>query len=687
MSDPLPPTRLEPPATVREEADLSGATAQAPPCPAPVPPPGGPLLGLPRAGQRVDDFELVRLLGSGSFARVFLARQVSLGRQVALKVSVNRGNEARTLAILEHDHIVRVFSEVVDAQHDLRLLCMQYVPGTTLERVITTLARQPDPRPSGKAVLAVIDAQASDPAPLDLAALRDRQLLGELDAVETACWLGARLAEALAHAHGQGVLHRDVKPANILLNRYGRPLLVDFNVATTRREAAGQPLGGTLAYMSPEHLDAFAGHVPADEVGPRGDVYSLGVVLYELLAGRLPAGAPGCAPGNQARPPEAALAPEASTKPGHSPDLPGGGAALGFTGVVRSLSAERRAGPPLLPEGVGAPPALERVIARCLAPAAEDRYTAAELADALESCRELRRAQCALPRGRLLTRLALARPFLFAGLLVLLPHVLGTAVNIGYNALRIVHGTLDGRPLLTEAQRGAFPHIVVAYNLVVWPLCLVLLFRQWAPVWRTWRQLSGCGAIDDAAVARARNRALKLPAWAVVLSCVGWLPGGLVFPLAVEGLAGPAPAEMYARFLFSFTVSGLIALTYSVIAVEFVVVRVLYPGLWLDGRELRRTAPGDLERADGRLAALQFLAVLIPVAGAALLLGVGPENFSPASYNAFRQLVTALLALGMVGLGLAILARSELRQAVAALTGPGRGGTGVGGTGVPPVGS
>src|SRR5204863_189947 len=93
------------------------ATGQAPPFREQAPRDQAPphLLGLPGAGQRLDDFELLRVLGSGSFARVYLARQVSLGRLVALKVSRNKSQEARTLASLEHDHVVRVFSESVQA--------------------------------------------------------------------------------------------------------------------------------------------------------------------------------------------------------------------------------------------------------------------------------------------------------------------------------------------------------------------------------------------------------------------------------------------------------------------------------------------------------------------------------------------------------------------------------------------
>jgi hypothetical protein len=150
---------------------------------------------------------------------------------------------------------------------------------------------------------------------------------------------------------------------------------------------------------------------------------------------------------------------------------------------------------------------------------------------------------------------------------------------------------------------------------------------------------------------------------------LGWLPGGLIFPLTLWLFAGPVKASVFGHFLLSFTTSGLIALTYSVLAVEFMVLRVLYPALWCDARRLRATARKELTGEEGRLGVLQFLAVLIPLTGAVLLLGVGPETFDPAGYLTFRLLVTALLAAGMLGLGVAILVSGELRQTVAALTG------------------
>lgn len=127
---------------------------------------------------------------------------------------------------------------------------------------------------------------------LDPAALRDREFLAGCDFVEAVCWLGARLAEALAYAHSLGVLHRDIKPANVLLNQYGRPMLADFNIATVASGAGGKEgsLGGTLAYMAPEHLDAFMLRDAAagDAVKEPADIYSLGLVLFELLCGCRP---------------------------------------------------------------------------------------------------------------------------------------------------------------------------------------------------------------------------------------------------------------------------------------------------------------------------------------------------------------------------------------------------------------
>jgi len=135
-----------------------------------------------------------------------------------------------------------------------------------------------------------------------------RQFLHGASAIQAAVWIVARLAEGLDHAHSRGLLHRDLKPANILLAADGTPMLLDFNLSVERNpnpraligEVRRALIGGTLPYMSPEHLDAFdpRGSTSAGAVDERSDIYALGLILFEMLDGEhpfpvLPSGTPG----------------------------------------------------------------------------------------------------------------------------------------------------------------------------------------------------------------------------------------------------------------------------------------------------------------------------------------------------------------------------------------------------------
>jgi serine/threonine protein kinase len=592
------------------------------------------MAGLPAAGQRFGDFELVSLLGSGSFAKVYLARQISLDRQVALKVSANRGAEARTLASLEHDHIVHVFSEIVDAEGDLRLLCIQYVPGTTLEWLIQALARRPPGEWSGRAIVEAIDALSTHPAAFDSASLREREFLSTCDFVEAVCWMGARLAEALAYAHGVGVLHRDIKPANILLNRYGRPLLADFNIALDPQRVCGsigEMFGGTLAYMSPEHLDAFHPDELAspDAVDVRSDIYSLGVVLFEMLTGRHP-----------------------FASSSRDSDL---------RKRMREMADRRRAKvPSARAENPDVPKVLDRTLRRCLEPEPAERYqSAAELARALDGCREWRRIDGELPSLGPFTDIITRHPFLVLMVLTFLPHVMGSLVNIPYNLLRVVED-------LTPPQQAAFTNMSLVYNVVVYPAFIWMVYRLVAPSFRALRELDRSAAIDAATVAAARREILSLPAWAVALSCLGWLPGGLVFPLGIDLMAGPIAPAVYGHFLISFTISGLIALTYTFFGVQLMVLRVVYPQLWVDAQDLRQTVLREVGARRHFLGLFQVLAGIIPLSGAVLMVGVGPEIFGDRT---FRLLLAGLIGAGMVGFGLANTVNNILSQTLGVLLG------------------
>ena len=226
------------------------------------------------SGRRLGDFELVSELGSGGMGVVWLARQVSLDREVAVKVLPHSPvlteraiarfqREARAAGRLSHPGITPVHS--VGRDGDTHFFAMEYIPGHDLRHEIEL---QRDGTGRAPHVGPFLPPQSSPHAIAAVATVvRD-------------------VARALQHAHEHGVVHRDVKPHNILLDRAGHPHLVDFGLA--RDESFGSlsrsgDLAGTPHYMSPEQVKRGT-----TRVDHRTDVFSLGVVLFELLTLRRP---------------------------------------------------------------------------------------------------------------------------------------------------------------------------------------------------------------------------------------------------------------------------------------------------------------------------------------------------------------------------------------------------------------
>ncbi|MGD2113980.1 MAG: serine/threonine-protein kinase [Acidobacteriota bacterium] len=210
-------------------------------------------------GRQIGSWILERELGRGGMGAVFLARHARLGTPAAVKalspaLGVEPGfrdrfeREAEVHAGLRHPHVARVHDYL--EEDDRWFLVIEYLPGGSLADLLADL-------------------------PASGAAAAPHRAVG---------WIRQALA-GLSHAHEHGVVHRDVKPANLMLDEHGAVKVSDFGIA---RPAAGTQLTstgmslGTLQYMSPEQLDA------PDRVDRRADLYSTGVVLYELLAGRVP---------------------------------------------------------------------------------------------------------------------------------------------------------------------------------------------------------------------------------------------------------------------------------------------------------------------------------------------------------------------------------------------------------------
>ena len=196
-------------------------------------------------------YEVLETIGSGATSRVDKARDTVIGRTVALKTflrSMNQGTayeyflrEAQIVGQLNHPSIVGLYDVGLE-EHGATYLVMEYVAGNTLE---TRLAQGAIP-------------------------------------FQKACAWGADLASALARAHSAGIIHGDVKPANILVTEEGKVKLGDFGIARYSTQVSGSgTLKGTPAYLSPEQIHGL-------EQNARSDLFSLGVVLYEMVTGKRP---------------------------------------------------------------------------------------------------------------------------------------------------------------------------------------------------------------------------------------------------------------------------------------------------------------------------------------------------------------------------------------------------------------
>ena len=270
------------------------------------------------AGKTLGDFRLLSELGRGGMGVVYEAEQLSLGRHVALKILPYAAmldkqqlarfkNEARAAATLDHPNIVAVHS--VGCEGEVHFYTMHLVHGQSFAQIISHLRRLKNPAPTPADPTLADPLRSTDDGEITTDGIHNgsagtrvprsrhcpayrctlhRSLpspgclnYGSADYFRTVARLGIEAASALDHAHANGILHRDVKPGNLMLDESGKLWVTDFGLARIEADAGMTMTGdlvGTLRYMSPEQAQGSRA-----VVDQRSDIYSLGVTLYELL--------------------------------------------------------------------------------------------------------------------------------------------------------------------------------------------------------------------------------------------------------------------------------------------------------------------------------------------------------------------------------------------------------------------
>ncbi len=587
-------------------------------------------------GDQIDDFDLLTELGKGAFACVYLARQRSMQRMVALKVSADKGAEPQTLAQLDHPNIVRVYDQRQLPDRKLRLLYMQYVPGGTLEGPHEHLQRLAPVQRNGQQFLNAIDRvldERGESPPTDSST---REKISNASWPQVVCWLGSKLAAALAYAHRQGVLHRDLKPANVLIAADGNPKLADFNISFASKLEGATPaayFGGSLAYMSPEQLEACnpSHEREPDSLDGRADVYSLGVLLWELLTGSRPF---------------------PDEKPTNN-----------WTGMLTTMVARRTAGmnaptfaklPPDCPAG------LRESLSKCLTPNLEARVDAAAAARMFEICLQ--------PRAQKLLHGPQSRWRAIVGNYPTLTVVVAiVAVNLVLSVLNIVYNVAQILRDFNVTQEQFFSGPVPIINTVCYSLGIGTVLSIGWSVFTAVRP--NPPPLTAGALTVTRARCLRLGDYLAVTVIALWVASGIILPpwLTLMRTQADAPVRLASivHFFLSQCLCGLIATTMSYFILTFIGVRYFYPRLI--ARELPEHSDVDqLAGLSRRIWLYYLLAVAAPFLAALLLM----SQFSPAGAaesGNLKLFIMFLIVLGLVGFGMAYYFDRAIRDDLSAL--------------------
>ncbi|MFI6364846.1 protein kinase [Nocardia sp. NPDC050630] len=511
-----------------------------------------------RPGNRIDDFDLLTDLGAGALGRVFLARQRSMQRLVAVRLSAGRRAGGHSMAQLDHPHLVRVFDQRLvtaatpEAPASTRLVYMQYLPGGTAAGVLAERRRGPESE-GGALLLRAIDAAMEVKGEIRPSDSSVRAEISALSWPETVAWIGRRLADALDYAEQHGVAHRDIKPANVLFTAEGIPKFADFAARAAAPRSVANPLAAdpdSLPYRSPEQLGELL-DPDAPPPGPSSDIYALGVLLWELLTGAMPFEDP-----------------PMPADPDDRVETIATMVALRERGVTAETLRE-------LPADT--PSALRRVLLECLRPDPQRRWrNGAELAAQLDLCLDERARELVDPAPTSFAHRSRGWLIPILTLCVGVPNLLASVYNINLNNSLIID-----RMTAADQQRFAAGGLVT--NLIAFPIAgLLLLFLTRRPLTIGFRLARG-REYSPRTLAAARRDTLQMGDWAVWVPFGFWLIAGLVWPLAPVFFGVDLPRATFLHFYAAQVVCAAIALAYPFFPIMVYAVRSIYPQLLVRG--------------------------------------------------------------------------------------------------------
>ena len=556
-----------------------------------------------RSGTQIDDFLVIQELGRGAFAQVVLARQLSMHRLVALKVSGSGGDEPLALARLDHPNIVRVYDQRLINAGTLHLLYMQYHPGGTLEDVVRCVRQVPIHERHGRLLLDCIDMSLLHAAQVipDRSATRD--WLKNIEWPMLVAWVGMQVLRGLQAAHDQQVLHRDIKPANVLLTADGIPQLADFNVSfsgAAGRAGAAAFFGGTIGYMAPEHLKAIsAQHLKcAGRVTESADIYSAGILLWELWQGQRPF--------------------ECPKKP------------CSWAEAVEQQFASRSL-PLISPERTGSSceRVLETILRLALSNKPEERPdSAAEMAGRLRLAMHSEAANLFDPDKKSLADwLGKCSPWLVAGSVMLIPNIAAGWFNYEYNRREVT---------VTDEMAASLSFVSICINCVVYPLGMCLMFMYSKPLFRALRVTRS----GEQATEQDIDAVLDLGHRAAIIGGAFWMIAGVVYPCIMKLMYREFTTLQAIHFFASLLICGAIAMIYPLFSLAWISSYIYYPRLLratVHDQHFERRRTQMLNRCEGYLQ----IAVIIPLLGLTLLV---------TSRSSSQMFMLTAIGAGLLGL-------------------------------------